>query len=98
MKKRIYYDYRLTVWPGAWFSRIPGDKSDCEDILEQIQRHVNGIKQVNIEFTTKDICEFCKSKWEQDENGQPVCCNKAVEEWDRLKSESIPSLKVSDTK
>ena len=81
-KKNFKEDYRITVWPGSRFSRIPGDESDCKDIIGQINRHVDGVKECHVEFTERVICEFCKSEWEEDENGQPLCCNKAVEEWD----------------
>lgn len=27
-------------------------------------------------------CSYCESEWEEDENGCPVCCDTAIEEWE----------------
>jgi len=37
---------------------------------------------LNVERVYKDICEFCKSEWEEDTDGSPLCCEKAVKEFE----------------
>jgi hypothetical protein len=81
MKKRIIDNWRVGVWPETRFnSRDP--KQIAEDIKKSIERHIDDVAQVYLACDDKDICSFCKSEWEEDETGCPVCCNAAVKEWD----------------
>jgi hypothetical protein len=60
-------------------------KDKCEEIIDDVKRHVNNVGSVNIEYDSREICEFCKSDWEQDEvTGEPQCCVKAVKEFENL--------------
>jgi hypothetical protein len=80
MKIKIKEDYRITVWPDYIFeTEIAGA---TKRILKEINRHIDGIKQAYVDFTEKEICEFCKSEWEEADDGCPCCCHKAVEEWE----------------
>lgn len=53
----------------------------CNEIIEQIKRHVDDVLDVQIEFDSEYTCEYCENTWEEDENGEPMCCGKAQEEW-----------------
>ena len=30
----------------------------------------------------QDRCEFCNEEWDEDEEGCPLCCDRAAEEWE----------------
>ena len=62
--------------------------STCEQLVEEIKRHVDGYSDVYQDFDSKDICSFCQDTWEEDDDGCPVCCQKAVGEWEQSKSKS----------
>ena len=84
-KKKIRKDYHVVVRPEiSNYHNSNVEQSFCLKIQEQIRRHVDGVEQCYIGYTEQTICEFCKSGWEEDENGQPLCCNRAIEEWDKL--------------
>ena len=36
-------------------------------------------------YDTKEICTFCNEEWDELKNGQPACCNQAVQEWEKEK-------------
>jgi len=81
------------VYPGVHIGGLEqSDKEwerDCEEIKEQISRHVDGIQdsrnkaRVCTAFDKEVTCSFCKREWEEDENGKPVCCDEAIEEWEK---------------
>jgi len=56
-------------------------RNRCDDIIEQIKRHVDNIRCVEMLFDSEYICEHCGCIWGEDENGEPVCCGKAQEEF-----------------
>lgn len=72
-------------------------RQTLRDIKKAILRHVDEVDRVNPQWDTRHECSFCGREWEvltaaqaaQDradgfENaaeGQPVCCTKAVEEF-----------------
>lgn len=31
----------------------------------------------------KDVCSFCNSEWETEDDGTPMCCGKAIEEYEQ---------------
>ncbi|MHA1916271.1 MAG: hypothetical protein ACW97V_18120 [Promethearchaeota archaeon] len=49
----------------------------CNEIIEQVKRHVDNIGAVHIDFDSEYSCEYCGSTWEEDENGMPMCCDEA---------------------
>ena len=53
----------------------------CDEIKRDVQRHVDGVSQVSVEWDSKTICSDCGLEWEEDESGIPVCCKKAIQEW-----------------
>jgi len=36
---------------------------------------------LNVERVYEERCSFCGYQWEEEENGQPYCCDLAIEEW-----------------
>lgn len=57
----------------------------AKDLAKQATRHLKDddyCGNIDWEFVNpRDICSHCKLDWEVEENGQPVCCNAAVVEW-----------------
>jgi hypothetical protein len=85
MKIKIEDNYRVVVWPEQDIRfRLTSEKVAAERILQGIKRHVD-CGHVTVMRDTYEICEFCRSRWEEDDDGAPLCCNKAVEEWERTR-------------
>jgi hypothetical protein len=61
--------------------------SDNRDILEFLQDHIS-LKQhyISLDIEREECCSFCNREWEEDEFGCPVCCDKAEQEWKRLRA------------
>ena len=38
---------------------------------------------LNVEREYKDVCSHCRHEWEEDENGKPLCCDKAQIEYEK---------------
>ena len=52
----------------------------CEDICNDITRHVDNVGRVYVESDSQEVCSFCGRDWElDDDDGLPTCCNEAVE-------------------
>lgn len=89
MKLTRKENMRVTVEPDLRYTRNPKEeyvKNICETIKQQITRHVDEIGNIYIEWDTLVECEHCGCGWETDpEDGCPVCCNKAIEEWEKEK-------------
>ena len=97
MKITLKENYRVVVEPNrSYWNRgdlkeLEEDKRNtCESIVDDIKRHVDDIQSVDVEFDESEICEFCQRVWEiwEEESedggyikGEPVCCNKAMDEF-----------------
>jgi hypothetical protein len=57
----------------------------CDDIVDQIKRHVDEVGDVSVDFDTESVCSHCGREWEEDENGEPVCCDSAIAEHNQSK-------------
>ena len=61
-------------------------ETNIDDVLIAVRRHIDGGK--NAVAVREYVCEYCLYAWETEDGsdpdmpkGQPVCCEKAVEEW-----------------
>lgn len=61
----------------------------CKEIIDQIKRHVDEVGRMEIDYDTEETCSHCKLTWELDENGVPVCCDKAIEEHEATQKEKV---------
>ena len=60
---------------------------EAKDLTEFIRDHRSRDSyQINIVREYKSICEFCGYKEERDTDGTPVCCQKAIEEFNKVKT------------
>jgi len=61
----------------------------CEEIVNDIKRHVDNVKHASVEYDTNEVCSHCDREWEESQDdsdpdfpkGCPYCCNAAMEEW-----------------
>lgn len=111
MKKTTREDFRIVITPRrlgdlGWMSisdRMASDdierdtRERCEEIAEQVKRHVDNVGTVEVQFTEVHTCSHCFLTWEEltageaantftriDEHsveGEPVCCDKAIAEF-----------------
>jgi len=92
MKKYIQENYRVRAIPERHFGYETTEK-DCEKLKKEIERHCD-IEEVYVEHDTRCICEFCGSEWEEEwDNGMPFCCNKAQDEYEKLREEALNNAK-----
>jgi hypothetical protein len=88
MSKEITINnYRVVVEPvtHVYGIKLSADtiKRDCQEIANQIKRHVDNIEHISVEFDTKITCSHCGYEWEVDETGLPQCCTKAQVEFEQ---------------
>ena len=62
---------------------------ECDTIKSQIRRHIDGAGNMYPEWDTSITCSHCGYNWEEDENGVPVCCQEAIDEYNAPKTEPI---------
>lgn len=87
-------DYGSIRVSDTFFGRKPEDvqrdyQQRCDEIVEQIKRHVDEVGYVEIECDTEDKCSHCGSDWHVSTDdmdpefptGTPYCCDRAVEEF-----------------
>lgn len=61
----------------------------CRDLIEQIQRHCDvGNVCPSIQGAMEAVCEYCGQSWEENAQGEPVCCEKAGDEWQAAHAEA----------
>lgn len=61
----------------------------CEEIIDQVKRHVDNVGYVGIENDSSERCSHCGNDWDvlPDDSdpdwpkGTPVCCDKAIQEF-----------------
>jgi hypothetical protein len=85
MKKIVRENYRIEIIPNfGWLQKTHKNYTEVMDEIEKsIIRHIDRIGCIFKKFDEMECCEFCSYPWELDENGCPVCCDRAVEEWNK---------------
>lgn len=82
---------RVEVEPGMQgFNYVDEEEKlrDCKEIVEQVKRHVDNVFSCNVFWDPIKTCSFCGYGWDEDEKtGEPFCCTKAVEEWEKEKGD-----------
>lgn len=61
-------------------------KEKADELLESIKRHCDDIDTIEVKCDTEELCSHCGLGWEEDENGEPVCCPDAVKEYKESKT------------
>lgn len=68
--------------PDGWASDdVGGDTvKRCEEIREQVKRHVDYAEHVEIEQDAEYVCEHCGSSWTEDSDSfNGGCCDKDMD-------------------
>jgi hypothetical protein len=79
MRVKEKFNIRVEVEPddGRWVAKTERElMRDCEEIADQIKRHVDGVRYVSVQFDVHEKCEHCGSNWT--ENGRVYnggCCD-----------------------
>ena len=82
MKKTRYSEHRVVVYTPT-FRGIGGDLEHAEmlqrskELAKQVDRHCDGEGPAEVLFDTNHYCSHCGLSWELDDNGAPLCCDKA---------------------
>lgn len=88
-------NYRVVVFPDFWLARdAAGHVNICREMEKAIARHIDRVTFTTFEFDR--VCQFCGSQWEvagKDQfddlpEGQPLCCDAAIAEFDRVIQEA----------
>lgn len=91
MKKIIKENVRVEVTPKYYLRvSLKNNIRDCEDMVSQIKKHVDGVGFCEVVWDSIETCEFCGTEWEVNEDpndpdvglGEPLCCTKAQREWE----------------
>jgi len=78
-KKIEKVNHRVEIEPEIWGNDTDDKfRAACTGIVNDVKRHVDGIRSIDYFWDTKITCEHCGSTWEED----PWCCDKARAEID----------------
>lgn len=80
---KIQANFRVVAEPPSLLLRAVTMR-EAEQLRDEIKRHCD-VESVSTECDM--VCSFCGDIWENiiDENGMPICCNKAIEEYKKDK-------------
>lgn len=90
--KTLYEDYHIRVEvddPGSWTNEKDPEKlherwqSSLASVARDIKRHVDDVINIQPYWNVRKVCVYCESTWELDDDGHPVCCNEAVEDFEK---------------
>jgi hypothetical protein len=85
MKKTILNNFRVVITPSLWAHEQKDplrSRVACQNIIDDVKRHVDNISSMDIEYDTEEVCSFCGYAWDVDpETGEPLCCSEAQGEW-----------------
>jgi len=56
-------------------------KKMCEEIASKIKQRIGNVASANVICDCEHLCSYCGHKWDEDENGLPLCCDEAQEEF-----------------
>ena len=79
---RTKSNFRVVCLPDSGIWREEAKEKHAMLLQAEIKRHCDTLANANIEYDW--LCSFCGDDYTNslDENGCPLCCNKAVQEWE----------------
>ena len=91
MKITEHDNWRVEITPKTTLFgfKYEDDERVCKQIVEEVRRHVDNVHDVRVVSDRRYICDQCGLLWEEEENGEPMCCSAAQEEWAALKEEVV---------
>ena len=87
MKKTRYLEHRVVVDTPTFYRALHTESEHAEmmrrskALAEQVDRHCDGEGKARVEFDVEHYCSHCGYGWEIDDDGLPVCCDKAQAEF-----------------
>ena len=100
MKKKVLIDLRCEIdLPYPMFGH--GDLEYAAKYLEQEAKELTDFIRdhrsrdrygISIIREYRDLCSFCGTTYEEDTDGMPLCCDKAIQEWEAIKSNKVEAL------
>lgn len=84
MKKITPTGYYVRIEPAngrIFSSTLDDDKSTCEEMIEQIKRHVDGVRYAEVVTESEATCSFCGYRWTADKNEENGCCEEDEKEF-----------------
>ena len=93
MKRRYLVDVEIAcIPPPCVFSGNRYDLSEVEEgrVEDWIRNFIKFLRDhesqnavyPDIRRTYEERCEYCSREWQEDERGCPICCVKAIKEWE----------------
>lgn len=81
MRQTKIIDYKVIVEVRRYGSgNIPQIKTDCDQIVSEIERHVDNVSSVYTDSEEEETCTFCGGIWtENSDNYNGGCCHKDEE-------------------
>jgi hypothetical protein len=90
MKKRVLTDIKIICdepsYLGRWCRTQEERLKEIEAWVKDFHAFIRDHRSqdpvfLNVARAYEDQCGFCGSKWEEDEEGMPLCCGRATEEY-----------------
>ncbi len=80
-KKTLITGYHVEVEPQrSYYGRdMQHYKDDCEQIAQQIRRHVDNFMSVSVVCESSPVCEYCNADWTETSDTYNCCCAKDEE-------------------
>jgi hypothetical protein len=97
-KKKVLIDLEIVCEPPQhvryWWHDLKRQEKEMEYWVKEFHEFIRDHRSqdpVNLEVRRiyEDQCEFCKRVWEVDDEGCPVCCDAAVDEWNKSRAEQV---------
>lgn len=94
MKRKTLVDFTVVCTPPDFVMR---SSRDLEKIVKEVERWCRNTEEfikdhrsqgsffLSVQRSYEEQCSFCENKWEEDEDGAPLCCHQAEKEWLRGK-------------
>lgn len=57
----------------------------CMGMVDQIKRHVDEVDNAYVDYDTEEVCSHCGYEWDENEDGEPLCCDNAIAEYKQSK-------------
>ena len=91
MKLKVLVELKVFCEPpytvGRWTNTLENKAKELEQWCRKFEEFVRDHRSqdpvsLSVKREYEEQCSHCRYKWETDEEGCPVCCNKAQSEWE----------------
>lgn len=95
MKKKVLVDVTISCEPPRISYWWLGRRKTMEEIAKEYEHWVKDFHDIirdhrsqdpvylSVKRQYQDLCSYCESEWDVDDNGRPRCCGEAMEEWEK---------------